>query len=74
MTRLATRSRAVSARLPSIATDPVSTLAQTFSAFYRDCKVLNGPSPEFRLGLVGATRAVVARSLDLLGIEAPERM
>jgi len=49
-------------------------LAQTFSAFYRDCKVIGGPSPEFRLGLVEATRAVVARSLDLLGIEAPERM
>ena len=49
-------------------------LAQTFTAFYRDCKVLGSPSQDFRLGLVGATRSVVARSLDLLGIEAPERM
>jgi arginyl-tRNA synthetase len=49
-------------------------LAQTFTAFYRDCKVLGTPSQAFRLGLVSATRAVVARSLDLLGIEAPERM
>ena len=32
VTRLAMRSSAVSARLPSMATDPVSMLAQTFSA------------------------------------------
>ena len=49
-------------------------LAQTFTAFYRDCKVLGSPSQDFRLGLVTATRSVVARSLDLLGIAAPERM
>ena len=49
-------------------------LAQTFTAFYRDCKVLGSPSEGFRLGLVRATRSVVARSLDLLGIAAPERM
>ena len=28
----------------------------------------------FRLGLCSATQAVVARSLDLIGVEAPERM
>jgi arginyl-tRNA synthetase len=49
-------------------------LAQTFTAFYRDCKVLGSESEAFRLGLVTATRAVVARSLALLGISAPERM
>ena len=49
-------------------------LAQTFTAFYRDCKVLGSPSQDFRLGLVTAARGAVARSLDLLGIEAPERM
>jgi arginyl-tRNA synthetase len=49
-------------------------LAQTFTAFYRDCRVIGGPSPGFRLGLTAATRSVVERSLDLLGIAAPEQM
>jgi arginyl-tRNA synthetase len=28
----------------------------------------------FRLGLVRATQHVIARSLDLIGVDAPERM
>jgi arginyl-tRNA synthetase len=52
-------------------------LAQTFTAFYRDCKVV-GVEPEqlesFRLGLCVATRRTIARALDLLGVSAPESM
>ncbi|HVM25631.1 MAG TPA: arginine--tRNA ligase [Candidatus Limnocylindrales bacterium] len=51
-------------------------LANAFSMFYRDCKVLT-EDPELtsaRLALVGATRAVLANALDLLGISAPESM
>jgi arginyl-tRNA synthetase len=52
-------------------------LAQTFTAFYRDCKVV-GAEPRqlesFRLGLCVATRRTVARALDLLGVSAPESM
>jgi arginyl-tRNA synthetase len=49
-------------------------LAQAFSAFYRDCRVLGDPEEAFRLALCDATRGVIARSLDLLGIAAPETM
>lgn len=51
-------------------------LASDFSAFYRDCKVV-GESPavtEFRAALCLATKRTLARSLDLLGVTAPERM
>jgi arginyl-tRNA synthetase len=49
-------------------------LAQAFTAFYRDCRVLGVPEEPFRLALADATRGVIARSLDLLGISAPETM
>ena len=50
--------------------------AQDFSAFYRDCPVV-GAEPglaAFRLELCAATRDVLARALDLLGVAAPETM
>ena len=49
-------------------------LAQGFTAFYRDCRVLGVDEEPFRLAVCDATRAVLARCLDLLGIEAPETM
>ena len=49
-------------------------LAQAFTAFYRDCRVLGVPEEPFRLAVIEATRRVLARGLDLLGIEAPESM
>jgi arginyl-tRNA synthetase len=49
-------------------------LAQAFTAFYRDCRVLGVPEEPFRLALSAATGQVIARSLDLLGIRAPESM
>lgn len=51
-------------------------LAADFSAFYRDCKVV-GEEPavtQFRAGLCAATRDILAQSLKLLGVSAPERM
>jgi arginyl-tRNA synthetase len=52
-------------------------LAQEFTAFYRDCRVV-GAEPEaleaFRLALCVATKRTIARSLDLLGVTAPEQM
>jgi arginyl-tRNA synthetase len=36
--------------------------------------VLESDEQAFRLALVQATRNVLARSLDLVGVEAPERM
>jgi arginyl-tRNA synthetase len=58
-------------------------LARVFNGFYRDCRVL--PSPQnphdpapavsaSRLVLVAAARQVLANSLALIGVSAPERM
>jgi arginyl-tRNA synthetase len=52
-------------------------LAQTFTAFYRDCRVV-GAEPRrlesFRLGLCVAARRTIARGLGLLGVSAPDSM
>jgi arginyl-tRNA synthetase len=52
-------------------------LAQTFTAYYRDCPILKAEDEalgSFRLATTVATRRVVARSLGLLGVSAPETM
>jgi arginyl-tRNA synthetase len=52
-------------------------LAQEFTAFYRDCKVVGAGPPEvgaFRVALCVAARDVLARVLGLLGVSAPESM
>jgi arginyl-tRNA synthetase len=52
-------------------------LAQAFTAFYRDCRVV-GAEPEdlesFRIGLSVASKRTIGRALDLLGVSAPETM
>ena len=52
-------------------------LAQQFTAFYRDCRVV-GAEPEavesMRIALCVASRRTIARCLDLLGVAAPEEM
>jgi arginyl-tRNA synthetase len=52
----------------------VLRLAQAFTAFYRDCRVLGVAEEPFRLALIETTGGVIARALDLLGISAPEKM
>jgi arginyl-tRNA synthetase len=49
-------------------------VADDFHRFYHHHKVLGSDQEGFRLGLCRATRAVVARCLDLIGVEAPDRM
>jgi len=52
-------------------------LADDFHRFYHRHLVLaskGGEDQPFRLALVAATRVVIARCLDLVGVEAPERM
>jgi arginyl-tRNA synthetase len=49
-------------------------VARSFSAFYRDCQVVGGEDEDFRIALSVQTRRVIARALDLLGVEAPESM
>lgn len=52
-------------------------LAQQFTAFYRDCRVL-GAQPETlesqRLALCVASLNTIARALELLGVQAPTEM
>jgi arginyl-tRNA synthetase len=45
-----------------------------FHRFYQEHRVLESEQQAFRLGLCAATQAVIARCLDLVGVEAPERM
>ena len=50
-------------------------VADDFHRFYHEHRVLDsGEATPFRLALVRATQIVVARSLDLIGVEPPERM
>jgi arginyl-tRNA synthetase len=49
-------------------------VADDFHRFYHHHRVLGSDAEAFRLALCAATQVVVAICLDLLGIEAPERM
>jgi arginyl-tRNA synthetase len=50
-------------------------VADDFHRFYHHHRVLgSGAAEAFRLGLCSATQAVIARALDLIGVEAPDRM
>ena len=50
--------------------------AADFHAFYRDCQVVGAANglQDARLGLCVATKRVIAGTLALLGVSAPERM
>ena len=49
-------------------------VADDFHRFYHHHKVLGSEAESFRLGLVTATKSVIARTLDLIGVEAPDTM
>jgi arginyl-tRNA synthetase len=49
-------------------------VADDFHRFYHHHRVLESEAEAFRLALCQATKSVIARSLDLIGVEAPERM
>jgi arginyl-tRNA synthetase len=65
-------------RAPHRLTTYAHETAQEFSAFYRDCKVIGaaeeGGDEDLRLAICVLTKRVIARSLDLLGVTAPEEM
>ncbi|MDW5593121.1 arginine--tRNA ligase [Conexibacter stalactiti] len=64
-------------RAPHRLTAYALELAQDFTAFYRDCRVLGaeGEGVEaFRIALLVATRRTIARTLALLGVSAPDSM
>ncbi len=49
-------------------------VADDFHRFYHHHRVLGTESEDFRLALIRATQLVVARCLDLIGVEAPDQM
>ena len=49
-------------------------VADDFHRFYHEHRVVGSETEAFRLGLVRATQSVIARCLDLIGVDAPERM
>jgi arginyl-tRNA synthetase len=49
-------------------------VADDFHRFYHDHRVVGSETEAFRLQLVRATQNVISRALDLIGVEAPERM
>jgi arginyl-tRNA synthetase len=49
-------------------------VADDFHRFYHEHRVLESEQQSFRLALCRATQAVIATCLDLVGVEAPERM
>ncbi|HEX4718466.1 MAG TPA: arginine--tRNA ligase [Thermoleophilaceae bacterium] len=65
---------AVELRAPHRLTTYARALAQQFSAFYRDVKVVGTPDEPFRLALSVQTQRVIAQSLGLLGVSAPGEM
>jgi arginyl-tRNA synthetase len=64
-------------RAPHRITAYALALAQDFTAFYRDCRVL-GAEPaaveSLRIALCVATQRMIVRCLDLLGVSAPAEM
>ncbi len=67
---------AAARRAPHRVAAYATATAADFHAFYRDCRVVGAepPTEMARLGLCLATKRVIASTLDLLGVEAPERM
>jgi arginyl-tRNA synthetase len=65
-------------RAPHRLTVYATETAQDFSAFYRDCRVVGaaeeGGDEDVRIATCVMARRVLAQSLDLLGVEAPESM
>ena len=59
-------------RIPQYAVD----LATVFHQFYRDCRVIsdNKTLTQARLSLIFATKTVLKNTLNLMGVNAPERM
>ena len=61
-------------RSPQLVTDYAIKVADDFHRFYHDCRVIGSEQEAFRLALCHATQIVIAQSLGLVGVDAPERM
>jgi arginyl-tRNA synthetase len=63
-------------KAPHFLAEHAYSLAQSFSGFYQHCPILpsEGAVRTSRLALAAATLKQLTLTLDLLGIEVPERM
>ena len=64
-------------RAPSRLARYAQSVAGDFNQFYMDCRVLDDAEPELtvaRLALAHATKTILAGTLQLVGVSAPERM
>ena len=65
---------AAARRAPHAIPNYAIRVADDFHRFYHHHRVLGSDAEGFRLMLCAATQRIVARCLDLIGVEAPERM
>ena len=70
----AVAAEAAERRAPHAIPNYAIRLADDFHRFYHHHKVLGTEQEPFRLGLCLAVKSVVARALDLVGVEAPDSM
>ena len=64
-------------RSPHKIANYIQRLAQLFHSFYNDCYVIDKENVELsmqRLALVEVTRITLKNALNLIGVEAPEKM
>lgn len=69
--------RTTALRAPNHLAEYCYETSQAFNRFYEECHILSEQDPVQRaswLGLAALTRTVIVTSLDLLGIDVPERM
>jgi arginyl-tRNA synthetase len=69
--------KAVEELKPGLITSFSNVLADRFNSFYASLHVLNAEEPGLRgarMELVNATRIVLRNALNVIGIDAPERM
>lgn len=69
--------RTIWLRAPNHLAEYAYELSQVFNRFYEECHILSEPDEDRRaswLGLAELTRRTLVTSLDLLGIEVPDRM
>jgi arginyl-tRNA synthetase len=59
---------------PNILCNYLFDLAQKFNLFYQKCKIIGSDEEAFRLKLAVGVGQVIKNGLDLLGIQAPEKM
>ena len=52
----------------------VHQLSSKFNNFYRDCKVIGDTNEALRINLVNSSKRILFDALDILGVEAPDRM